>query len=282
MNDTLFDKARAAARLIPLPDLYLRLKKLLEQPDYAMADVAVLISHDPAMTTRFLRLVNSPYNRRRHRIETVSHAVSMLGIRQIHDMVLNASVFKALEETRVSQADLARFWEYSVRCAMTARLLAAECRFPEPNLLFTCGLLHAIGHMIMMDVFPQLTTQAREASQAKDQPLFQTERQMMGFDYADLGACLMEDWHLTERLITVTRFHVEPEKAPAYPLETALVFLISQSVSTAIAQKPFGLWADTVTPALWQAAGVTPEQCLSQEKKAYEQVRQTGYHTLLN
>ena len=282
MNDTLFDTARAAARLIPLPKIYHRLRNLLEQPDYAMADVAVLISHDPAMTTYFLKLVNSPYNRRRHRIETVSHAVSMLGVRQIHDLVLNASVFKALEETRVPRADLARFWEYSVRCAMTARLMASECRFPDPNPLFTCGLLHAIGQMIMMDVFPQQATRAKEEALSEGQPLFQAERRILGFDYANLGACLMEDWHLPDRLITVTRFHVEPEKTPAYPRETALIFFISQSVSTAIAQRSFDGWADAVHPSLWQTAGITPEQCITLEKEAGKQIQETGYHTFLS
>jgi len=90
-GNIVFQKVVRSAHLISLPNLYFQLKELIDSPDYTMAEVAILVGRDPAMSTRFLRFVNNPLNRRTCRIETVSHAVSLLGIRQVHDIVLGAS-----------------------------------------------------------------------------------------------------------------------------------------------------------------------------------------------
>lgn len=90
--NTLLEKVKRSARLVSLPDIYFRLRELLDQPDHTMAEVAVLVGRDPGMATRFLRIVNSSFYRRVARIETVSHAVSMLGAQQVHDIVLCASI----------------------------------------------------------------------------------------------------------------------------------------------------------------------------------------------
>ena len=94
----MFQKVVKSAQLISLPDIYFKLKELIEDPDYTMAEVALLVGRDPGMAARFLRVVNSPLNRRASKIETVSHAVSLLGIRQVHDIVLSASVAESTVE----------------------------------------------------------------------------------------------------------------------------------------------------------------------------------------
>ncbi|MDX2481745.1 MAG: HDOD domain-containing protein, partial [Desulfuromusa sp.] len=81
-----------ATKLFSLPDVYLRLKNILDDQDFAMAEVAVVISHDPAITLRLLRIVNSSLYGFVQKIDTVSRAIILVGVQQVHDIVLATSV----------------------------------------------------------------------------------------------------------------------------------------------------------------------------------------------
>ncbi len=120
----MFHKVVESAKLISLPDIYFQLKELIDDPDYTMAEVAILVGRDPAMSARFLRFVNSPLNRRACKIETVSHAVSLLGVRQVHDIDLSASVAEAFDGIQNSVINMRKFWQQSFYCAVITKQLA--------------------------------------------------------------------------------------------------------------------------------------------------------------
>ena len=78
-----WNKVTIEANLISLPDIYWRLKEIIDSHDYSLQDVAQLIVYDPGMTARMLRIVNSAYFGFAAQIDTVNHAVSILGVQQI-------------------------------------------------------------------------------------------------------------------------------------------------------------------------------------------------------
>ena len=117
---TVWEKVTANAKLISLPDVYFRLRDVLNDPEYCMGDVADVISHDPAMTTRLLRLVNSAYFGLAAKIDTVNRAVSMLGTQQVHDLVLAASVAQTFDGMSNQVMDMSRYWQKSVYCAIAS------------------------------------------------------------------------------------------------------------------------------------------------------------------
>ena len=106
----MFQKVVKSAQLISLPDIYIKLKELMDDPEYTMAEIALLVGRDPGMAGRFLRVVNSPLYRRIRKIETVSQAVSLLGIRQVHDIVLSASIAEAFEGIQTEVMNMKKFW----------------------------------------------------------------------------------------------------------------------------------------------------------------------------
>lgn len=120
-SQAMIQKIEQSAKLISLPEIYLRLNELIADPDYTMAEVALLVGRDPALAMRFLRVVNSPLNRRLNEIETVSHAVSLLGIQQVHDIVLCAAVAGAFDGVLTEVVSMKQFWQRSVYCAVTAQ-----------------------------------------------------------------------------------------------------------------------------------------------------------------
>ncbi len=95
-TNSLWEKVTADAQLLTLPAVYLRLRAVLDDPDYAVSDIEEVISTDPAVATRLLRQANSPYFGFASKIETISRAVGLLGSQQVHDLVLATSVAQTL------------------------------------------------------------------------------------------------------------------------------------------------------------------------------------------
>lgn len=244
----------------------------MDDPEYSMAEVVILVGSDPGMATRFLRLVNSPLNRRVHKIETVSHAVSMLGMQQIHDIVLSTSVAKVFEEIHDKNINMKKFWQRSFYCAVMARQLALECGMLESDRFFTTGLLHDIGHLVMYLSIPKESQQAILKAKKLEQPLYQVERELIGFDYAKLGGHLMRQWDLPGILQITTRFHPEPGKTSQFALETALLHLSYLLVTSDLEKGIFGEGPFIVDPMVWHMTRLTGEECLKYRQKATYQL----------
>ena len=267
----MFKKVVKSAQLISLPEIYLRLKQLMDEPDYTMAEVALLVGSDPAMAARFLRVVNSPLYRRIREIETVSHAVSLLGIRQIHDIVLSASVAEAFEGIETDVMNMSKFWQRSYYCAVMVQQLALEGGTIETDRLFVNGLLHDIGHLFMYLAIPKPSQRAILKSQKRGQPVYQVERELFGFDYAELGGHVMGQWNLPKRLQDITCYHPEPGKANQFAEESALLHLAALLAQADLEDAAFGTGAFLADPAAWQLTGLTEEQCLQAKQAAAEQ-----------
>ena len=267
----MFQKVVKSAQLISLPDVYLKLKELMDEPEYTMAEVALLVGRDPGMATRFLRVVNSPLNRRVRKIETVSQAVSLLGVRQVHDIVLSASVAEAFEGIQTEVMNMKKFWQRSFYCAVMTKQLALECDIIEDDRLFVTGLLHDIGHLFMYIAIPEESQHAILKAKKLERPLYQMERELIGFDYAKVGGHMMRQWDLPKSLQTITCFHPEPGKSNQFASETAMLHLASLLVQADLEAGVFGEGAFLVDTAAWQLTGLTEEHCLKARQTAAEE-----------
>jgi HD-like signal output (HDOD) protein len=267
----MFDKVVKGAKLVSLPDLYLKLKALMDEPDYTMAEVAILVGRDPGMTVRFLKAVNNPLNRRVCNIDSVSHAVSLLGVHQVHDIVLTAAVAEAFDGLETEVMDMKKFWKRSFYCAVVTKQLALDVEAAESDRMFVTGLLHDLGHLFMYLSIPDESRQAILQAREKTKYLHLVERELIGFDYAVLGGYMMKQWGLPKIFQVVTCFHPEPGKAVQFALETALVHLGAHLAHSELEDGVFGEGSFTVDPTALEATGLTLERCLDIRKIASEQ-----------
>lgn len=264
-----------AAQLISLPEVYLRLKNLLDEPDFAMAEVVVAISRDPAVTARLLRMANSSFYGFTTKVETVSRAVILIGARQVHDLLSATLVAETFKGMTCDVMDMHRFWRRSVYCAIATRQLAGLCSDLSRERFFIAGLLHDIGHLVMYQVIPELSQQALLLAKESGEPVSRKERELLGFDHAIINAELMHQWSLPESLQEMMQFHLEPEKAQNYPRETALVYL---GALVAAANDEDRGWEEPlfgVQAFVWEVTGLTPEICMSLEEASEQQVEET-------
>ncbi len=211
--------------LVSLPEVYFRVKALVQDPEAGVSDFADVISCDPGLSARFLRVANSAYFGLRGRVETLPRAIAIMGTQQVHDIVLATSVAWAFSGLPSSLVDMEQFWRRSVYCAIVSRLLAERCEILDSERVFVEGLLSDVGHLIMYLKVPGQLRQALLQAQQEQSPLHLMERKLVGCDYAQVGGELMAMWGLPESLHTVVRYHTEPSVAQEHRLETSIVHL---------------------------------------------------------
>ena len=147
---------RAAAVLEPLslPDVYVRLREVMDSDEASMADAAEVISLDPALSARVLRMANSAFYGFRSQVDTITRATNILGMQKIHDLVLAASVSKAFESISNELMDMDTFWYRSVHAGFLAQALGEGAGMRNTESLFVRGLLHDIGHLVLFSHYP--------------------------------------------------------------------------------------------------------------------------------
>jgi len=208
------------------PEVFARLRKLLEEPDSTTNMLAEVIEQDPALSARVLKLANSAFFALPHPVDNISEAVSLIGIREVQDIVLATEVIQRFDNIPEDLVDMYSYWRNSLRCAVMSRQLGHLLpQQGHKETLFLAGLLHDIGHLVIYTRIPELGRKALLEHRHREIPLHIAEREVMGFDYAEVGATLAKQWELPPLLCAVMANHLEPEKALEFHAETILVGL---------------------------------------------------------
>ena len=210
--------------LITLPDIYLAVKEIVEDSDADMNQLASIISFDPTMSAKLLKVANSSYYGQVSTIDTIKRAVSLLGTKTVHDLVLTISVSHTFRSMIGCNYDVTTFWQNSIMRAVIAKCCAIEIKIPEPDRLFTLGLLSDIGHMVMNICTPSLMRQVLTQHQKTNYPLYLYERSTYGFDSGELGADLLDSWSIPQPIITGIRYQNCPEMAEDFMQEAAIIY----------------------------------------------------------
>jgi HD-like signal output (HDOD) protein len=228
-------------RLASLPSVYIRVKRVIDDPNASLAQLAEAMATDTAMTARVLRVVNSPFYGFPGRIETLTRALNILGMQQVHDVVLAWAISSAFADLRSSVLSMKEVWRNSVARAIAARELARHARFVDKERLFVEGLLSNIGHLVLYVVVPDLALQAIEASRGSGRPLPEVEREIIGCDYAEVGVALVSAWGLPQTFAEPIACQIEPAAATTHRLEAAMLHIagvLAESIPAPGAQQP--------------------------------------------
>jgi HD-like signal output (HDOD) protein len=169
--------------LVSLPEVYLQVKKVIDDPESTMADLARAISIDPGMTAMVLKLVNSAFYGMPRKVETISRAVGILGMQPLHDLVLAVSVAKAFSGLSQQVMNMKIFWANSFFSGLAARELARTCFLVDSERMFVEGLLRDLGHLLLYQHLPEQAEEAIKTSATTGEPIHTTEQKLLGFDY---------------------------------------------------------------------------------------------------
>lgn len=187
-----------------LPATVARITELVNAPDSALTDVAKAIQTDPALAIKTLRLVNSAYYGLAHKVTSVDHAVALLGMKVIKNLVFTATVFDTF--SKGTDALL----RHSVSCGVAMRILIAELpdhADMEPEEAFVFGLLHDVGKIILEQFLAKEVESVQLLSRTNKIPLVEAERQIIGVDHAEIGGRLAQQWGLSKDLVGAIAGH---------------------------------------------------------------------------
>lgn len=271
MNEN-WNKVITETNLISLPDVYWKLKDILNSRDYSMQDVTKLISLDPGLTARLLRIVNSAYFGFAAKIGSINQAVSILGIRQIEDLVLTTAIADGLGGYECGHLDIRKFWLGSVYRAIAARNLASECNLMDGERMFVAGLLSDIGHLIMYKSIPAPTQNAQDESLESQIELHAIETRLLGFNHTDVAAHLMREWSLPESLITLIDKHLDFDAEADFILELGVLQLASKMSSAYVNKIPLEEKLTTTKRLIWNITSLDIERCQLIDKAVDDQL----------
>lgn len=274
MSLTLEELVDHGTGLASLPAVAVRLNEMVDDPHANAADIGRVISQDPALTIRLLKVANGPFYGLRNKVDTISRAVMVIGTAQIRDLVLATSVSRAFEGVSNELMSLEDFWRHNVYCGLLARLIHEDLGLRHGESLFIAGLLHDIGRLLVFNREPDQAHAAfllgLQGGDGLDPP--QAERAVLGYDHAQVGGALAARWNLPETLQACIRYHHEPEAAPAHALEVAIVHIANTAAHMAELDTRDAADAPPIHAQAWARTGLAPETLSSLIDRAQRQV----------
>jgi len=207
MNDAIRKALDDSVKLYSLPQTLAEVLRIVSDETSGADDLAKVLLKDPAMTTRVLRVVNSPFYGMGRKIGTVSQAVVTLGMRQVTALTLSTSVYGMTANWQAS-FDRTRFWRHSLEVAIAARSIGEKAGRKNLEELFVSGLLHDIGLLIMEQSFPDQYGRLWQQHLSQGN-LADLEEDTWGTNHARVGQFLLEQWQLPESICqAVGRHHL--------------------------------------------------------------------------
>ena len=185
--------------------------------------VADLISRDKSIAAQCLRLANSPLMGRGARTDSVRGAVRTLGISHIRDIAFSTMMMQVSGAQR--GMDPVVFWEHSLGCAIVSRKLARAVGFDDPEKAYLAGLLHDLGYIVNMVLFPQQEKAALENALQTHEFLGSVEYEKLGYTHCQSGEVLGRFWNFSDDLIEVILCHHNSSAAVINPSLVAIVSL---------------------------------------------------------
>ncbi|MDZ4773141.1 MAG: HDOD domain-containing protein [Planctomycetota bacterium] len=205
-------------RVPTLPRTLVKLREMLSSDKYGLSEVAALIANDPPLAARTLRIANSAQYGLRSRTLSVRTAATVLGMRTLSSLAMQAgviSVFEHLDDTR--GFDVESFWRHAILTGHISSLLATRFRRHDSDLApeeyYTCGLLHDIGQLVMLDNFGIDYIATILISRTVEEQLENERERFAGLTHADVGAISASTWALPIPISDLIKFHHSPGKA---------------------------------------------------------------------
>jgi putative nucleotidyltransferase with HDIG domain len=255
-----------------MPALCKQVLTHMNDPNMDFKSLAETVRYDPGMTANILKLANSSYFGTTRKIESLQAAMVRLGAHQLFQMAVATGVAKLLNRRLAGYGlESSEFLRHSVWAAVAAEELARQMEGPPPDMLFTAGLLHDIGKVVM-DEFMNAQSADIRADMGNSTASFDgIEEKVFGLTHAEVGAEVLDQWNLPEALVAAVRCHHIPDQAGDHSRLTMLVHLAdmlaySEGMGTGLDGMRYHVAASTAkqmgirTPVIERVAGRTLER----------------------
>ncbi|HWR89844.1 MAG TPA: HDOD domain-containing protein [Dissulfurispiraceae bacterium] len=234
-----------------IPNILKKLFEVIENPKTSLNEIGNFILKDPVLTSRVLKMVNSPIYGFPGRISSISQALILLGLNVVKGMLLGVSVFDVMQKSMLG------LWEHSVGCAVTSRILSKVKGLDDIEDISVAALLHDIGKVILSLKFPNEYQKIVRETESKEEFIIEAERRFFGITHADVGGWVAQRWNFPKNLVEAIEYHHKPNLSRNVPVHTAIVHLSDIFIKA----RGFGYAGDNFVPAVnseaWKIVGLT-------------------------
>jgi len=193
-------------------------------------ELAVLIERDPVLSAQILGIANSAAFGRSHPINSVQHAIAMIGMGAVRKFALARSISNLFGKRKIAPSfSVTRFNLHSVATGMFLELLAEMVPLEDGEDAFLAGLFHDVGKLVIAVALPEQYEGIVTAAAVTCETLLESERRMLQIDHAELSALAVDYWGLGESIRTAVEYHHEPEKAPPVLGKISLAMAVSKA-----------------------------------------------------
>ncbi|HOZ46774.1 MAG TPA: HDOD domain-containing protein [Candidatus Hydrogenedentes bacterium] len=240
-----------------LPRTVAHISSLVSDPDCSLSIVAKAISADPSIAMKTLRLVNAAFYGLRQKVSTVEHAVVLLGLKVIKNLVFTATVFDTLKTT------VDTLLSHSIGCGVAMRVLVENGKklsVDSTEEAFIYGLLHDIGMIVFEQFMPEEFATVNATCIEQKVPRYEAERAIIGCDHAMIGARLAQKWKLPSTIVDVVAGHhdlAECEDEKLRPIAATLS--VADYLCTSCGMPSYPGVTVRVDDATWAASGLSSE-----------------------
>ena len=217
LNDLLAGKRE----LRPFPVAVTQLLAACQAQDVSAGDFERVIQTDPGLSLRVLRMANSPLAGLPRKVETISHAVALLGVRQIRSMALAVAGAKMFSGGRTQRRYRRQLWKHSLGCAIIARELSSRYDEVDSEDAFLAGVFHDVGKLLFLDTVPDVYVDM--AGRLSGDQLSSEEQFTFDVNHGEIGLKCALGWSLSEPVKMAIGFHHRPEEAPCHDSVVTLV-----------------------------------------------------------
>ncbi len=254
-----------------LPEVVMRLRRLVENPKTSAKDVTQVITLDPALTVKILRVVNSAFYGFPREVRTVTHAVMVLGFREVENIAFSVSVFDLFRNSRATDLgwDRVAFWQHSIAAGICARLMAARMKVGTPEDFYVVGLLHDIGKIVLDEFLHERFADVFRAASERPTLFLNIERERHDLDHAAIGRMVCRRWGLPDSIVAGVGGHHDEgfETTEAAIAHVADVFVRKERI---------GSGGDPCVPRLmkaaWERLRLRPEDVPAVTEKLHEEI----------
>ena len=199
-----------------MPSLPTSVAKVLEvcnDPNASPADLNRIISIDPVLMGKVMKLINSAYYGLNQEITSLVRAIIMLGINTVKNLALSTAVLTTLGKALKSQAlNMDGFWRHSLCVGVTAKLIAIQRKIDKKILeeYFIAGLLHDVGKIPLNNRLSEEYVHVMGLSDRESLPLYIAEGQILTLNHSDVGGIVVKNWKLSQEIHDAVFFHHSP------------------------------------------------------------------------
>ena len=240
-----------------IPSVVFELNEVIANPMSSAEHIADVVNRSPSLTALLLKIVNSSFYGFPSKIGKVSHAVTLIGTREISGLALGISILSIFKNIPKEILDMYSFLKHSLACAILSRVIAAHLNFSQTEQMFVSGLLHDLGRLILYIHFPNESHNIIARSRKKAKLLYREEKNYLGCDHAQVGRQLMLQWKLPMILENNVFYHHNPSAAKQ-PIPAAIVHLADLIVNSLGIGSSGERFVPPLDPDAWESLELSP------------------------